>query len=65
MEQPVNRCQHGVWLADLCYQCAECFPPEGAPSIPEAKPNTTVGVFVSNPAWRRYMRKEDTWEGKR
>lgn len=22
----------------------------------------THGVLVSNPAWRRYMRKEDTWD---
>lgn len=33
------------------------------PSLPEAKPDTS-GVLVSNEAWRRYMRKEDTWETK-
>lgn len=34
---------------------------EPAPSLPEAKPNES-GVLVSNEAWRRYMRKCDTWE---
>lgn len=36
---------------------------QATPPLPEAKSNPG-GVLVSNPAWRKYMRKEDTWEGE-
>lgn len=51
-----DRCPHGRLFDEACVLCEEL------PKIPDAKPNVQ-GMLISNPAWRRYMRKEDTWEG--